>query len=491
MAKSKTFKDLGLSSNALSALKEKGFELPTPIQEQAIPVLLDGSLDVIGQAQTGTGKTASFGLPIIELCEEDAGFVQALILTPTRELAIQVAKEIDSLKGNKRIKVAAIYGGAAISTQMRQLKKGVDIVVGTPGRVMDHMKRKTLKIANLSFMVLDEADEMLNMGFLGDIKKILAQTNKGKRMIMFSATMPKEILQIAKQFMRDYVVIETKSKNLTIDLTEQVYYEVKGRDRFSALRRIIDMSPHFYGIIFCKTKAMVDHLAHQLLENNYAAAALHGDVSQSHREKILASLKRRKITMLVATDVAARGIDVNDLTHVVNFSLPQTPEAYVHRIGRTGRAGKKGIAITFVMPSEKRMLRYVERVVKHDLQKKQLPSVDQVVSARKKNIKNRILEVIANDAPKEFVKLSHELMNEHDAKRIISSLLNYAFGNDFDKTNYDEVASVNTRDGDRDDWRSKKSGRRGPRGKGRSSPRRKGRSPKMGKNKRPSRRRRR
>lgn len=475
----KTFEELGLSADALSVLKEKGYLVPTDIQEKAIPILLEGSVDVIGQAKTGTGKTAGFALPIIDFCEP-AGFVQALILTPTRELAIQVAKEIDSLKGSKDLSVVAIYGGAPITRQISRLESGVDIVVGTPGRIMDHMKRGTLKIAKLSFMVLDEADEMLNMGFVGDIKKILAQTNRDKRMLMFSATMPKEVMEIATQFMREYVIIETKSRNLTIDLTEQVYYDVKGKDRFSALRRVIDMVPDFYGIIFCKTKAMVDHLAHQLLELNYSAAALHGDVSQAYREKILAKLKKHQIKILVATDVAARGIDINDLTHVVNYSLPQTPEAYVHRIGRTGRAGKKGMAITFVMPSEKRMLRHVERIIKQPLQKRELPSINQVLTSRKENVKNRIQEVVVNNSPKEFVELARDLLNEHDAKRVIASLLNYAFGNDFDKNSYDEVSKVvSGEDSDRKPWRLKKGGRRSS-ARGMRSSKKRSRAPNRG-----------
>lgn len=271
-----------------------------------------------------------------------AAYIQVIILVPTRELAIQVAEEINSLQGQKKdpLHILSIYGGQSYEIQLRALKRGVDIVVGTPGRVIDHINRKTLKLDKISNLILDEADEMLNMGFVDDIKEIFTHTNPEKRVLLFSATMPKEILLVAKKYMRDYEMVAIQKTQLTTTQTEQIYFEVSSRDKFEALCRIIDMEPEFYGIVFCKTKVDVDYVAGKLLERGYAAQALHGDVQQKQRERILFLFKKKTTTILVATDVAARGIDVNDISHVINYSLPQDPESYVHRVGRTGRAGK-------------------------------------------------------------------------------------------------------------------------------------------------------
>jgi ATP-dependent RNA helicase DeaD len=347
-----TFESLGLSDKTLKILERKGFEEPTPIQEKTIPAILEGEKDIVGQAQTGTGKTAAFGLPIIELIPEKSKAVQALVLTPTRELAIQVAEEINSLKGKKKLSIVPIYGGQSIELQLRSLRKGIDIVVGTPGRILDHLRRRTLKLQNISFLVLDEADEMLNMGFLEDVREIMDNTGPEKRTMLFSATMPREILQIAKKYMGEYDVMKVTKGQLTVSLTDQIYFEVSSADRFEALCRIIDIEEEFYGLVFCRTKIDVDTIANRLIERGYDADALHGDMSQGQREKILNKFKKHLLNVLVATDVAARGIDVQDLTHVINYSLPQDPESYVHRIGRTGRAGKEGNAITFITPGQ-------------------------------------------------------------------------------------------------------------------------------------------
>nr|WP_211436152.1 DEAD/DEAH box helicase [Candidatus Kuenenia stuttgartiensis] len=335
-----SFESLGLSESTLKVLKEKGYEEPTPIQQKTIPAILSGTKDIVGQAQTGTGKTAAFGLPVLELLPEKSKNVQALVLTPTRELAIQVAEELNSLKGKKRLSIVPIYGRQSMELQLRSLKKGIDIVVGTPGRVLDHLKRGTLKIGKISFLVLDEADEMLNMGFIDDVREIMENTGHEKRTLLFSATMPFEIMQIAKNYMRDFDVQKVNAGQLTVSQTDQIYFEVFAADKFEALCRIIDIEKDFYGLVFCRTKIDVDAVASHLIERGYDADALHGDISQSLREKILAKFKKRQINILIATDVAARGLDIHNLSHVINYSLPQDPESYVHRIGRTGRAGK-------------------------------------------------------------------------------------------------------------------------------------------------------
>jgi len=435
----KTFDQLGLSEETLLVLKKKGFESPTPIQEQAIPALLAGEKDIIGQAQTGTGKTAAFGLPIIERLDKNKRAVQALILTPTRELAVQVAEEIHSLKGKKKISIIPIYGGQSIDIQLRHLRKGVDIVVGTPGRVIDHIKRKTLKLEEIDYLVLDEADEMLNMGFLEDVQEIMASTPKEKQTLLFSATMPNEILRVAKKYMRDYDVIKVTSGGLTATKTDQIYFEVSNNNKFEALCRIIDIEKDFYGLVFCRTKRDVDDVANHLSGRGYDADALHGDISQPQREKILAKFKKNTINILVATDVAARGIDVNNLTHVINFALPQDPESYVHRIGRTGRAGKEGIAITFVTPAEYRRLQMIKRETKSDIRKEQLPNVAQVIKTKRDRIKTDIQEIAENLVESAHTELALELLEDNEPAEIIAALLQYSFRDELDAKNYREI----------------------------------------------------
>ncbi|ADG12750.1 DEAD/DEAH box helicase domain protein [Methanocaldococcus infernus ME] len=349
------FKSLGLSDNTLKALKRKGFKKPTKIQEKIIPILLSEDVNIVGQAQTGTGKTAAFGLPIIEKINDEKE-IKALILTPTRELAKQVAEELKSLKGKKNLKIVEIYGGKPIKEQIYKLR-GANIVVGTPGRLLDHIKRKTINLKNLSYFVLDEADEMLNMGFIEDVEEILKHTNDDKNILLFSATLPREILNLAKKYMRDYKLIKVKSSK---NLIEQKHFKVSNSEKFNLLCKIIN-EENFYGLIFCKTREDVKNLARKLIEKGYSAEAFHGKLSQFRREKILKRFKMKKINILVSTDVAARGIDIEGLTHVINYSLPQNPEYYVHRIGRTGRAGKRGKAITFVEPHEYKKYAHMKR----------------------------------------------------------------------------------------------------------------------------------
>ncbi len=438
----RSFEDLGLSEATLKTLKRKGFEEPTPIQERTIPAILEGEKDIVGQAQTGTGKTAAFGLPILERLPEKSKSVQVLVLTPTRELAIQVAEEIYSLKGKKKLSVIPVYGGQSIDLQLRSLKKGVDVVVGTPGRFLDHLNRRTLKLENISYLVLDEADEMLNMGFLEDVQEIMKSTPAEKRTMLFSATMPPEIMHIAKKHMREYDVFKATKGELTGQQTDQIYFEVSQADRFEALCRIVDMEEEFYGLVFCRTKIDVDAVSGHLIERGYEADGLHGDMSQSHREKILDKLKKRRLNILVATDVAARGIDVQDLTHVINYSLPQDPESYVHRIGRTGRAGKEGIAITFITPVEYRKLQFIQRGAKTDIRKARLPKVKDVIRTKKKRIKAD-LEDIAQSSPQSgYLEMSRELLESHEPENILAALLQYSFQGELDEGSYTEIADA-------------------------------------------------
>jgi ATP-dependent RNA helicase DeaD len=441
------FKKLGLSDKTIKILVKKGFTKPTQIQEQTIPILLKTKQDVIGQAQTGTGKTASFGLPIIERIK-DTNQVQALVLTPTRELAMQVTKEIESL--SEGIPCLAVYGGAPINNQITRLKKGVKIVVGTPGRIIDLIKRRVLQLKNIDYAVLDEADEMLNMGFIDDIEEILSKTNPSKQTLLFSATMPKPILNIAKKYMKDLVHISIKKDNIATDLIEQHYIDISPKDRIELLKRIIDLTPDFYGIIFCKTKMRVDFVSSQLIDKKYSAAALHGDVSQQQREQILGQFRNKKITILVATDVAARGIDVNDLTHVINFSLPQSPEQYIHRIGRTGRAGKKGIAITFLIPSEKRKLSFVERINNIKIPKAKIPSIKEVIAYKENNLYEKIITTIEKTKENEkFELFVTELLNKYNSRKVINALLNYNFQHELSANTYKNIEEVVTKGNDK------------------------------------------
>jgi len=437
----KNFSELGLSNKTLSALKKKGFEEPTEIQEQIIPAILESDRDVIGQSRTGTGKTAAFGLPIINILKRHSGSVKSLILTPTRELAIQVAEEINSLKGKTDLRVEPIYGGQAIGRQLNSLRKGVDIVIGTPGRILDHLRRHSLKLDDLSFLVLDEADEMLDMGFLDDVKEIIEHCPQDRRTMLFSATMPKEVMDIARKYMKDYKIFRITQGDLTVKQTDQIYFEVRKRDKFEALCRIIDVNEDFYGLIFCRTKIDVEEVSNMLIERSYEARGLHGDISQAQREKILNEFKNHKFNVLVATDVAARGIDIQDLTHVVNYALPQDPKSYVHRIGRTGRAGKGGIAITFITPDEYRKLQFIKRKAKTEIRREKLPSVKDVIEIRKSRVMNDIFSIIENDNLNKYYDIAAGLLEKHEPEEIVSALLKYSLRDTLDEEKYREIDS--------------------------------------------------
>ena len=426
------FRALGISKCVIAALQQKGFEEPSPIQELTIPLLLKGEKDVIGQAQTGTGKTAAFGIPIIDTITRGSGNPQALILSPTRELSIQIAEELNSLKGASPLRIAPFYGGQFIGVQLKKLEEGIDIVIGTPGRIIDLMERGKLVLDELQFAVLDEADEMLDMGFVDDIKQILAATPGDKRMLMFSATMPKEILAIAEQFMRpDYEIIRTRTESVSTDLTEQIYYEIRRENKLEAISRIIDMEDDLYAMVFCKTRSDVDDLTENLTMRGYTVDALHGDIAQAQRTRVINGFKARRFRLLIATDVAARGIDVNDLTHVINYSIPQSTEAYVHRIGRTGRAGKRGIAITFVTPGEMRQLGRIRREIRAEIRKGSMPTVEQVLESKKQRFAAQARRMIDEHEHCAYLGFAEELLTlcDHPAE-MLAAILRMRFKNE-------------------------------------------------------------
>jgi ATP-dependent RNA helicase DeaD len=434
-----TFNNFGLSATVLDAINKKGFEEPTAIQAMTIPVMLSDDTNIIAQAQTGTGKTAAFGLPLIEMVNTDFKTVQAIILVPTRELAIQVSEEINSLKGDKDLRIVPIYGGQSIDEQLRRLKKGVHIVVGTPGRVIDHLNRKTLKLAKIEYLILDEADEMLNMGFIEDMEEIMKHTNPEKRTLLFSATIPGKIKDLAHKYMDGYKLLALKKERLITNLTEQIYFEVKASDKFEALCRIIDIEDDFYGLVFCRTKSDVDSVARHLLDRGYDAEAIHGDISQAQRERTLEKFKKQRVNILVATDVAARGIDVNNLTHVINYALPKDPESYVHRIGRTGRAGNEGTAITFITPSEYKQLMFIQRIARTDIKKSKVPKVKDIIEAKKKKISDDLATILEDKIDTNYYNWSKSLLSENNPTEILAAILNYCFEEELNPDSYGEI----------------------------------------------------
>ncbi len=442
------FKELGLSDNMIESLQKKGFEEPTPIQSLTIPKLLKGDKDIVGQAQTGTGKTGAFGIPLIENVKPGSSKVQALIMAPTRELAIQVAEEIRSLSIHKKISVLAIYGGQPIERQLERIKRGVDIIVGTPGRIIDHLNRKTLNFRNIDYVILDEADEMLNMGFIEDIEEILKETPKEKRVLLFSATMPANILKLARKYMGDYEVIASKKDDMAKNNIQQIYFEVRQSDKFEALYRIIDVEDEFYGVIFCRTKLDVEDISNKLANRGCRIAALHGDISQVQREKTLQKFKKKNINILVATDVAARGIDVDHLTHVINHAIPQDPESYIHRIGRTGRAGRQGTAITLVTSSEYRKLMNIQRVTKTDIAKQNVPDVKDIIQNKKDKIKKSVIQIIESGNLDELTGIAQEILEGNDANIAVAAILKHAFKDELTASNYQDISS-NSRNNDR------------------------------------------
>lgn len=419
------FHSLEIKNEIIKAVEKMGFEEMTPIQARAIPAALSGK-DLVGQAQTGTGKTAAFGIPILEKIQPKVKKPQALVVCPTRELAIQVAEEIRKLsKYLPSVKVLPIYGGQEISKQIRSLKSGVQIIIGTPGRIMDHMRRKTVKFDHVNMVVLDEADEMLDMGFREDIEMILGEINEGRQTLLFSATMPKPILELTRLYQNDPEMIKVTRKELTVPNITQYYYEVRPKNKSEVLSRLLDIYNPQRSVVFCNTKKGVDELVDELKGRGYFAEGLHGDMKQSMRDRVMNGFRSGKIDILVATDVAARGIDVDDVDAVFNYDLPQDDEYYVHRIGRTGRAGKDGMAFTFVVGREVYKLRDIKRYCKTKIKAQPIPSLDDVRETRVQKVLNRLEDHIEGGNLGRYLDIIEDVVNEKDytAMELAAALL--------------------------------------------------------------------
>ncbi|MBO4404698.1 MAG: DEAD/DEAH box helicase [Treponema sp.] len=447
-----SFADLGLDEITLEAIKKKGFVTPSPIQQLAIPRLLSGEANVIARARTGTGKTAAFGLPLVQTLREDKGYVRAIILEPTRELAMQTCTELSSFTTGKFPRNTVVYGGASMGEQIRALKRGAEIVTGTPGRVQDLMERGVLDISKIEYFILDEGDEMLDMGFVDDIEKIFSEANPECRVLLFSATIPKPILKIAEKFMGEYEIVEEEGVVEEPLLIDQKYWVLRPDDKIEALVRLIDMTPDFYGIVFVQKKTDADYVSRALDEKGYEVAALHGDIPQSQREKILARFRNGKTRIVVATDVAARGIDIEGLTHVVNYELPFDGATYVHRIGRTGRAGSSGTAVTFVTPQEtRRKLRFliqaVKRNAKGEIKEGKVPSVPEVLEVKKERLFSRLKEKLQNCSSSEdaFSSFAQELCSENEPVSVLASLLKTIYGKELDESRYSKIGEASSK----------------------------------------------
>jgi len=411
----------------LQAITELGFEESTPIQDQAIPIALNGG-DLIGQAQTGTGKTAAFGIPLINKIPVSESRIVALIMTPTRELAIQVAEEIGKLARFKGIGSLPIYGGQEIGRQIRALKRRPQIIIGTPGRLLDHINRKTIKLDDVQTVVLDEADEMLDMGFMEDITTILSMVPEERQTMLFSATMPPNIQRLAQQFLRNPEHVSVIPKNITAPSIEQAYIEVHERQKFEAICRLLDMESPELAIVFGRTKRRVDELSEGLQKRGYSADGLHGDLSQNQRDAVMRKFRDGSIDVLVATDVAARGLDVSGVTHVINFDLPQDPESYVHRIGRTGRAGKEGTAWSFVTPREIDHLHFIEKVTRHKIAKKPLPTMAEAIEGKQRLTAERLIEIVESEDFQEYKGTAIQLLERYDSVHLVAAALKLLTG---------------------------------------------------------------
>lgn len=423
------FQELGLSEARLACIEKLGFKAPTPIQKKSIPVILGSQEDVVAKANTGTGKTAAFGLPLLDLIDPNVKATQACILVPTRELALQVTKALTSFLAGQSCSIVSIYGGQSMAMQCKALKKSAAIVVGTPGRIMDHLRRKTLNLQTIEHLVLDEADEMLNMGFLEDIETILEQTNDNRRIYWFSATMPKRMRALIKRYLAKHVLIEVQATVQTVNNIEQSFYEVTSKNKWQCLLSIIQMRSDFYGVIFAQTRREVDEVVGKLKVCGYNAHAIHGDIQQRQREQVLAEFRQRRCKILVATDVAARGIDVQGLNVVVNYSLGQSPESYVHRIGRTGRAGQKGEAISLVLGSQKRSWSFIQRINKLQVTKKKIPSPEMVRTYQKEALLAKLSSFMQSEQDHGSYKaLAGKLLAQHSPTQVVSMLLSYVAG---------------------------------------------------------------
>ena len=413
------FGELLLDKKIVTALTDMGFEEPSPIQAAAIPYVLEGH-DVIAQAQTGTGKTAAFGIPLVQSIT-DHRHIQALIMTPTRELAIQVAEEISKIGRTTRIKALPVFGGQPIERQIKALKNNVQIVIGTPGRLIDHINRRTIKLDHIKFLVLDEADEMLDMGFVDDMEEIMRNLPDDRQTLLFSATMPRPILSLTKKYMKAPKNVAVSKEELTVPLIEQYYYETK--DKIEGLCRLLDAEVDGKLIIFCRTKKGVDDLAIALSSRGYLVEGLHGDLSQTQRDRVMKKFREGTAEVLIATDVAARGIDIDNITHVINFDIPQDPESYVHRIGRTGRAGNTGVAMTFITPREFRQLKLIERIVHTKIQRRQLPTAANVIERQREQIISKMQTVLEINQFKDYLSIAESLLDDYSAEDVVAAAI--------------------------------------------------------------------
>ena len=447
-----TFQQLGLNEDLLHAITDLGFETPSDVQIKAIPVLLEKDTDLVALAQTGTGKTAAFGFPMLQKINIDSRTTQGLILSPTRELCLQITNEI-KLYGKycKGLNVVAIYGGSSITDQARDVKKGAQIIVATPGRMKDMISRKLVDISKIEYAVLDEADEMLNMGFFEDITDILSYTPADKNTWLFSATMPQEVSTIAKKFMGSPVEITVGNKNESTNQVSHEYYLINSRDRYDALKRLSDANPDIFSVVFCRTKRDTQKVAEQLIEDGYNAGALHGDLSQNQRDLVMKSFRNKQIQMLVATDVAARGIDVDDITHVVNYQLPDEPEIYTHRSGRTGRAGKTGISMVLVSKSEVRKIKSIERIIKKDFVKKEIPDGMDICEVQLMSLANKIHNTEINHEIDKYLTSINELFADSSKDDLIKKFFSVEFTRFFNY--YQKSKNLNISEGSRGDSR--------------------------------------
>ncbi len=420
---------MGLSPNLMKGIDELGFKIPTPIQEEVIPIIFNTENDIVGLAQTGTGKTAAFGLPIIEQIDIQNKSVQVLILLPTRELCIQIAKDLQNFsKYINGLQVVPVYGGASIDTQIKALKKGVHIIAATPGRMLDLIKRKVAKIAKVKIVVLDEADEMLNMGFREELNSILKVTPGGKRTFLFSATMPEEVARIAKNYMDSPIKIVVGKQNSGAENVRHIYYQVHARDRYIALKRIADINPDIYGLVFCRTRRETKEVADKLIKDGYNADALHGDLSQAQRDQVMKRFRERSLQMLVATDVAARGIDVTDISHVINYNLPEDLDVYTHRSGRTGRAGKSGISIAIVNYREKNKISQIEKIIRKKFEKLPVPSGAEICKKQLFKLIDRMEKVeVDEDQIAPFMDIVNKKLDWLSKEQIIKHFVSLEF----------------------------------------------------------------
>ena len=445
------FEDLSLNSEILRAVAEMGFEEASPIQAQAIPAQLEGR-DMVGQAQTGTGKTAAFGIPLLQKIDPENKHLQAVVLLPTRELAIQVAEEIRRLaKFMHGIKVLPIYGGQDIVRQIRSLKDGTQVVIGTPGRVMDHMRRRTIRVDQVHTVVLDEADEMLNMGFLEDMETILSQLPKERQTVMFSATMPPAIAEIAKKFQTDPIMVRVVKKELTVPKVEQYYYEVKPKNKVEVLCRLMDLYSPKLSVVFCNTKKGVDELVQSLQGRGYFAEGLHGDLKQEQRDRVMNSFRNGRTDILVATDVAARGIDVDDVEAVFNYDIPQDDEYYVHRIGRTGRAGREGKAFSLVVGKEVYKLRDIQRYCRTKIVPQAIPSLDDITDIKVEKTIDQVRDMLENSDLSGMVNILEQKLieEEYTALDMAAALMKMSMGEDNEDIidNFEPARSLDNLDG--------------------------------------------